>query len=70
MKDFLGKYGDRLPKFNDTMKELLKGSSDFFGLNHYGTGFAQDDPVPETYSDYSYYRDSQVKTTEGNLPRA
>lgn len=57
MRTFLGKHGDRLPKFNSTMKQLLKGSTDFFGFNHYGTGFASYNPVPEDYSDYSYWAD-------------
>jgi beta-galactosidase len=34
MKD---RVGDRLPKFTEEEKKLIKGSSDFFGLNHYGT---------------------------------
>lgn len=32
--------GDRLPKFSEEESKLLKGSTDFFGLNHYGTHYA------------------------------
>jgi beta-glucosidase len=39
MKDRLG---PRLPEFTATEKELIKGSSDFFGLNHYTTMYAAD----------------------------
>lgn len=54
---YFGKYpdsmverlGDRLPKFTKEESELLKGSSDFFGLNHYTTMFAsQATEVQET----------------------
>jgi beta-galactosidase len=34
------RLGDRLPKFSDAEKILIKGTSDFFGLNHYTTMFA------------------------------
>jgi len=37
MKERLGK---RLPEFTQEESEMLKGSSDFFGLNHYTTMFA------------------------------
>ncbi|TMW61561.1 hypothetical protein Poli38472_012752 [Pythium oligandrum] len=36
MKD---RIGSRLPVFTDDEKKLLKGSSDFFGLNHYGSAY-------------------------------
>lgn len=37
MKDRLG---DRLPKFSEDEKKMIKGTSDFFGLNHYTTMYA------------------------------
>ena len=36
--------GDRLPSFSEAEKKLLKGSADFFGLNHYGTNWVSDAP--------------------------
>ncbi len=39
MKDRLG---DRLPEFTQEEKDMLLGSSDFFGLNHYTTMYASD----------------------------
>ncbi|WP_166966166.1 GH1 family beta-glucosidase [Yeosuana marina] len=34
------RLGDRLPKFSKEEKVMIKGTSDFFGLNHYTTMYA------------------------------
>ena len=36
------RLGDRLPEFTSAEKEMIKGSTDFFGLNHYTTMYASD----------------------------
>ena len=40
MANFAPLVGEALPKFTDAQKALIKGSADFYGLNHYGTGWA------------------------------
>lgn len=34
------RLGERLPEFTEVEKELVKGSADYFGLNHYTTMYA------------------------------
>mmetsp|Transcript_146700 Transcript_146700/g.470774 ORF Transcript_146700/g.470774 Transcript_146700/m.470774 type:complete len:518 (+) Transcript_146700:89-1642(+) len=33
--------GDRLPAFTEEEKKMIKGTSEFFGLNHYATAYTQ-----------------------------
>ncbi len=38
--------GDRLPVFTPEQQQMLKGSADFIGLNHYTSRYVQNDPTP------------------------
>jgi beta-glucosidase len=40
------RVGDRLPQFTEDQKKLLKGSHDFFGLNHYTSEYVANNPNP------------------------
>lgn len=53
MKDTLK---DRLPSFTEEEKKLLKGSSDFFGLNHYSSHYISELEVPDN-TDSPYWQD-------------
>ncbi|MDP5061848.1 MAG: GH1 family beta-glucosidase [Maribacter sp.] len=47
------RLGDRLPKFTADEKKMIKGTSDFFGLNHYTTMLAAENHgVPKDQSVY------------------
>ncbi len=56
--------GKRLPKFSEEEQALLKGSSDFFGLNHYTTMYAAkqhaDDPGQSVYGNGGLSEDQGV----------
>lgn len=55
------RLGDRLPQFTDEELKLVKGSSDFFGLNHYSTNYvelAPNDAGPASRT--SYWQDIGV----------
>lgn len=58
MKKLLGK---RLPMFTKEEKRLLRGSSDFIGLNHYSSMIAKSPPNPPNFS--GYWADQYVTLT-------
>ncbi len=59
------RVADRLPRFSDHDRFLLKGSVDFFGLNHYTTMYAADatgqDISQEVYGNGGLSADQEVQ---------
>lgn len=52
----------RLPEFTPEEVEYVKGSSDYFGLNHYSTNLAyKNESVYGYYDSPSYYDDIEVR---------
>lgn len=58
--------GERLPKFTKAEKAMLKGSSDFLGLNHYSTHMVTGLKNENEFKDQgpSYYKDQRVASCE------
>lgn len=67
-KSMVKNVGDRLPKFTNKESWLVKGSTDFFGLNHYNTKMAEYDPTEkgDVTSDLQikFTNDPNWKTTD------
>lgn len=69
------KLGTRLPSFTAAEKAELKGSADWFGLNHYGSGFAKHAPNGPQYGSAqdppSYWADFESQTLHTpEMPKA
>ncbi|XP_042517814.1 beta-glucosidase 11-like isoform X2 [Macadamia integrifolia] len=61
--------GSRLPFFTPYQSKLVKGSCDFFGLNHYSTMHIKDNPVSLKMTQRDFHEDMAVKSSEqGPLP--
>lgn len=50
--------GDRLPKFSEEDKELLRNSIDFVGLNHYSSRFIIH--VTDSPEECYYYKAQEI----------
>ena len=66
------RVGARLPTFTPEQTERIKGSHDFFGLNHYTSRYCSNqehEDIPEDQKDYYYDMGTKLDTTDvdGNL---
>ncbi|OQR82354.1 glycoside hydrolase [Achlya hypogyna] len=61
------RLGDRLPRFTPEESAMLRGSNEFFGLNHYSTSYAEPSAESSSASDWSagiiVWEDAGVKTS-------
>nr|DAD33291.1 TPA_asm: hypothetical protein HUJ06_012142 [Nelumbo nucifera] len=61
------RVGTRLPSFTKRQSQLVKGSSDFIGLNHYFTIYIQDDSNKSTIGPPDFNLDMAVKFSGSTL---
>mmetsp|Transcript_11599 Transcript_11599/g.35863 ORF Transcript_11599/g.35863 Transcript_11599/m.35863 type:complete len:573 (+) Transcript_11599:23-1741(+) len=58
---------ERLPTFTEAEQKLVKGSADFFGLNHYSSDYVAADPKQRSNG---YFDDQEVKnSSDPNWPK-
>ena len=53
------RLGDRLPKFSEEEKDLLRNSIDFVGLNHYTSRFIAH--VPDSPEEGDFYKAQEME---------
>ena len=54
---------NRLPQFTEAEKNLLKGTADFFGLNHYTSVMCRGVKHPNNSAvDWNYWIDNEIQT--------
>lgn len=54
---------DRLPKFTGAQRDMLKGSADFYALNHYFTFLTEPERVSGEKVGESFWNDRNIKTS-------
>eukprot|EP01089_Gocevia_fonbrunei_P019324 TRINITY_DN6812_c0_g1_i1.p1 TRINITY_DN6812_c0_g1~~TRINITY_DN6812_c0_g1_i1.p1 ORF type:complete len:498 (+),score=101.60 TRINITY_DN6812_c0_g1_i1:57-1550(+) len=57
------RIGNRLPLFTSEQKAMLKGSHDFFGLNHYTARYVSQPASPPEQKGWQYDQDTSLSTT-------
>lgn len=58
--DAQGLNQSRLPEFTEDEKQMILGTSDFFGLNHYTTQYCEEPGTEDLSNPPSYYKDGDV----------
>jgi beta-glucosidase len=66
-KEMRARTGTKQPEFSTEEKSLLKGSTDFIGLNHYTSRWITDAPPPYDPETSNYWED-QCMYTYGMYP--
>ncbi|KAJ8046000.1 Lactase-phlorizin hydrolase [Holothuria leucospilota] len=69
--DAQGLNQSRLPEFTEDEKQMILGTSDFFGLNHYTTQYCAEPGTEDLSNPPSYYKDGDVvQWKDENWPKS